>query len=62
MEVEEVAEFFDERSTKKEMASPTNNQTIVQLIKDRGGKAMPNDGAESIRVHRAILEMMALQQ
>ena len=60
MEVQEVAEFFDERSTKKEMAPPTNNQTIVQLIKDRGGKAMLKDGAESIRIHRAILEMMAL--
>ena len=59
-DVQEVSDILEDRTKNKETQIPTNKQTITQMLKAKGANPMPKDGAESVRLHRAILEMITI--
>ena len=59
-DVSEVSDLLQDRSKMKEAQIPTSKQTITQILKAKGSNPLPKDGAESVRLHPTILEMIAL--
>ena len=37
-----------------------SRETVAAMMKEQGKQPMPMNGAQSIRIHRSILEMMAM--